>query len=55
MMAVENKDDERCPTATFPISLPHRRMLFVTDDVSLSLHSSYHYFIDRLLNAAVFL
>ncbi|VBB29201.1 unnamed protein product [Acanthocheilonema viteae] len=35
LIAVENKDDERCPAATFPISLPHRRMLFVTDDCSM--------------------
>uniref|UniRef100_A0A1I7VGJ0 Nucleolar protein 14 n=1 Tax=Loa loa TaxID=7209 RepID=A0A1I7VGJ0_LOALO len=34
LMAVESRDDERCPMATFPISLPHRRMLFVTDDCS---------------------
>ncbi|KAL4003263.1 Nop14-like family protein [Acanthocheilonema viteae] len=35
LIAVESKDDERCPAATFPISLPHRRMLFVTDDCSM--------------------
>lgn len=32
LMAVENADNERTPTATFPISLPHRRMLFITSD-----------------------
>ncbi|KAK6102119.1 Nop14-like family protein [Brugia pahangi] len=35
LMAIENSDDEHCPTTTFPISLPHRRMLFVTDDCSM--------------------
>ncbi|VDN43374.1 unnamed protein product, partial [Gongylonema pulchrum] len=32
LVAVENTDDERSPTATFPVSLPHRRMLFITSD-----------------------
>uniref|UniRef100_A0A1I8E8X8 Nucleolar protein 14 n=1 Tax=Wuchereria bancrofti TaxID=6293 RepID=A0A1I8E8X8_WUCBA len=35
LMAVENSEDEHCPTTTFPISLPHRRILFVTDDCSM--------------------
>ncbi|VDN02731.1 unnamed protein product [Thelazia callipaeda] len=34
LTAVENEDNERFPTASFPISLPHRRMLFVTDKCS---------------------
>uniref|UniRef100_A0A8R1TNV0 Nucleolar protein 14 n=1 Tax=Onchocerca volvulus TaxID=6282 RepID=A0A8R1TNV0_ONCVO len=34
LMAVESEDNERCPAATFPISLPHRRMLFISDDCS---------------------
>uniref|UniRef100_A0A915Q596 Nucleolar protein 14 n=1 Tax=Setaria digitata TaxID=48799 RepID=A0A915Q596_9BILA len=34
LTAVESREDERCPTATFPISMPHRRMLFVTNDCS---------------------
>ncbi|KAM3723062.1 Nucleolar protein [Dirofilaria immitis] len=35
LMAVENRDDEHCPLITFPTSLPHRRMLFVTDNCSM--------------------
>lgn len=34
LMGVENGEDERCPTATFPISLPFRRMLLVENDCS---------------------
>ncbi|KHN80261.1 Nucleolar protein 14 [Toxocara canis] len=32
LMGVENRDEESSPTATFPISLPHRRMLFIEND-----------------------
>uniref|UniRef100_A0A915AKP5 Nucleolar protein 14 n=1 Tax=Parascaris univalens TaxID=6257 RepID=A0A915AKP5_PARUN len=35
LMGVENTDEERSPTASFPISLPYRRMLFIENDVSL--------------------
>ncbi|CAG9536163.1 unnamed protein product [Cercopithifilaria johnstoni] len=35
LMAIESRDDERSPATTFPISLPHRRMLFITDDCSM--------------------
>ncbi|KAL6728106.1 hypothetical protein Aduo_009912 [Ancylostoma duodenale] len=33
LMAVENEENERAPSTAFPISLPHRRMLFVTEDL----------------------
>ncbi|RCN32097.1 hypothetical protein ANCCAN_22111, partial [Ancylostoma caninum] len=31
LMAVENEENERAPSTAFPISLPHRRMLYITE------------------------
>ncbi|CAJ0599458.1 unnamed protein product [Cylicocyclus nassatus] len=33
LMAVENSDSERAPSTAFPISLPHRQMLYITKDL----------------------
>ncbi|RCN39144.1 Nop14-like family protein [Ancylostoma caninum] len=33
LMAVENEENERAPSTAFPISLPHRRMLYITENL----------------------
>uniref|UniRef100_A0A1I7XQ25 Nucleolar protein 14 n=1 Tax=Heterorhabditis bacteriophora TaxID=37862 RepID=A0A1I7XQ25_HETBA len=33
LLAVENSDNERAPSVAFPLSLPHRRMLYIDDAI----------------------
>ncbi|ETN85288.1 hypothetical protein NECAME_16827 [Necator americanus] len=33
LMAVENEENERAPSTAFPISLPHRRMLYIVENL----------------------
>ncbi|KAK6740575.1 hypothetical protein RB195_008805 [Necator americanus] len=33
LMAVENEDNERAPSTAFPISMPHRRMLYIVENL----------------------
>ncbi|KAK6014106.1 hypothetical protein OSTOST_20544, partial [Ostertagia ostertagi] len=34
LMAVENEESERAPSVVFPISMPHKRMLYIEKDVA---------------------
>ncbi|VDM86049.1 unnamed protein product, partial [Strongylus vulgaris] len=36
-MAVENAESERAPSTTFPISLPHRQMLYISKELPHNL------------------
>ncbi|KAK6049488.1 hypothetical protein COOONC_13007 [Cooperia oncophora] len=33
LMAVENEENERAPSVAFPISMPHKRMLYITENL----------------------